>query len=253
MNQNYINFTSQTSATDSMLRIFCSLTGVEFNTTKEYVGSFYLRGALDELASDTIPNTYKLLQFNVPTKLNKEQDLSKFKFLINFRDPRDRICNKFHWSLIHPTPGLTEEERVAKIRKVEEKGIDQWVLQNLDANYFDNFWYLFSKINEKDFKVLTYARLCLDFDSFIEMSAKFLEVELNDSIWKSLEKERIENLDNNKDWIGNAWKGSDIFPGRYKKELKPETIERINEHYRDTLEKMAKFDPDYSHLYLEGL
>ena len=90
-------------------------------------------------------------------------------------------------------------------------------------------------------------------DSFIKKAAEFLEVALSQELVDKLEPERIENLENNKKWIGNKWAGSDTLPGRYKRELKPETIAILNEKLEPVLRKMAKYDPDYAHLYLEGL
>ena len=43
------------------------------------------------------------------------------------------------------------------------------------------------------------------------------------------------------------------MPGRYKHELQPKTIEVINKKLEPCLRKMAEYDPDYAHLYLEGL
>jgi len=43
------------------------------------------------------------------------------------------------------------------------------------------------------------------------------------------------------------------MPGRYKHELQPEPIEIITEEFAPYLRKMAEHDPDYAHLYLEGV
>ena len=83
--------------------------------------------------------------------------------------------------------------------------------------------------------------------------SKFLDVELTDSILSELENERVTKLNTNPNWIGNKWAGSDIIPGRYKNELKPQTIKILNDKFKNQLNQMAKYDPDYADLYLEGL
>ena len=108
-------------------------------------------------------------------------------------------------------------------------------------------------ISSDQYCVNSYARLCLDFDFFIERAADFLEVELTPELRDKLEIERIEKLAENPKWIGNKWEGSDTMPGRYKRELKPETIEILNEKLAEVLKNMAKYDPDYAELYLEGV
>ncbi|WP_143011859.1 hypothetical protein [Sphingomonas sp. YR710] len=43
------------------------------------------------------------------------------------------------------------------------------------------------------------------------------------------------------------------MPGRYKRDLKPETIAFLTARYTPVLREMARLDPDYADLYLEGL
>lgn len=97
--------------------------------------------------------------------------------------------------------------------------------------------------------MLTYARLCLDFDSYLEGVSQFFEKPLTTALREHLEIERIENLSENKDYIGNKWAGADVMPGRYKRELKQETIDILNDRFKETLSIMAKFDPDFANLY----
>jgi hypothetical protein len=244
-----IYFTTATSATDSMLRIFCRIGEFDFSNAK-FTNSYAMRGALKELVNVDFPIDGQIHRTNVPQFLNKNIDFDKYKFILNFRDPRDRLCNMFHWALIHPVPGLSKDEVEKTASDLLDQGIDSWVLNKLNKEYYDNFWYLLDRLDEESYEVLSYARLCLEFDSFLEKTASFLNVPLSENIMSDLECERVESLATNDKWIGNVWKGSDTAPGRYKRELKLETILRLNEYYKEVLEKMAHYDPEFSELYL---
>ncbi len=246
-----IFFATQTSGTGSMLRIFCKIGGYNFVNAK-FIDKFLKNKTRDELRTAELPTDGKLHLFNLPPFLNKTAINPIHQFIINYRDPRDRLCNMYHWAFVHPVRGL-EGEKLQKHRdEIQNKGIDSFVLKHANDVYYKNIWYILENVPQQNSIVLSYAKLCLDFDTFIEESAKFLDVEVTKELLGELEVERVENLSNNKSWIGNKWAGSDTLPGRYKRELKLETIEIINKKFEPLLRKMAKYDPSYAKIYLEG-
>ncbi|WP_169337485.1 sulfotransferase domain-containing protein [Psychromonas hadalis] len=213
-----------------------------------------MNNRLSEVISADLPEFDHFLQFNDPALFNPNVDKSKFRFILNIRDPRDKICNGYHWALIHPTSGKeTEEETLNRRQLMIDKGIDSWVLSQLGTTYFDNLFQAFDISTSADIEVLSYARLCLDFDSFINKFCDFMEIKVTDELLALLSNERVDNLAENDQWIGNKWQGSDVYPGRYKSELRRETIELINQKLSPVLHKMAEIDPDFSDLYLEGV
>ena len=223
-----IFFTTQTSATASMWRIFTALVGNRMKC-KHIVHEFYLANRLSDLMSEIIPTDDSLIQFNVPSMLNPGIRLNDYRFIINFRDPRDMLCNAFSWAQVHPDPSLSEEAIAQRANLLREEGIDKWVIRAANPKYFENVIKILENTSQDQRIVLSYARLCLDFDSFLQKAAQFLGVELTDSLLAQLEVERTENLSKNPHWIGNQWMGSDVLPGRYKSELKSETIEYLSE------------------------
>ena len=204
------------------------------------------------------PERGHLLVVNQPQSLPSSWISPKYRYIINFRDPRDRICNMYHWQFSNPFPGMTAEERADRVEEARKAGIDGWVIFKSSRQFrgrndlYDRFFQILEE-HPGQCLVLTYARLCLDFDDFIRRLSHFTGIPVTESMLKRLEIERPENLGDNPRWVGNRWEGSDIMPGRYKRELQPETIEIINEKMKPYLRRMAKYDPDYAHLYLEGL
>lgn len=251
--KSYVFFTTQTSATASMWRIFTTIVGDKLQH-EHFVHKYYLVDNLEALKTADIPDKNYLIQFNNPVFFNKDLDLNRYKFIINYRDPRDRLCNKFHWNLIHPkTPDESKESIQNRASHLLESGIDKWVLQQLDIGYHENIFHVLDTCSVELRLVLSYARLCFNFDSFIAKACDFFGVELSEELLSRLEVERTENLASNAQWIGNQWKGSDVLPGRYLRELQPETISQLNQRFEPILRKMAQYDTDYAALYLKGI
>ena len=247
-----IFLTTQTSATDSILRVICKISGEDFLQAK-YIDKYLQNKPMKEFLNEELPYNGGLHRFNLPPFFPVSKIKKNHRFIINYRDPRDYLCNVYQWEFVHPNPSLTAEQLEERRRKVKSLGIDQFVLERADTNYFKPLLDALDVIDPNKLLVNTYAKLCLNFDGFIASLSKFLDVELTDSILSELENERVTKLNTNPNWIGNKWAGSDIIPGRYKNELKPQTIKILNDKFKNQLNQMAKYDPDYADLYLEGL
>ncbi len=102
--------------------------------------------------------------------------------------------------------------------------------------------------------VLSYNQLCLDFDAMLQRIVAFLEVDPATVPWDVLELERTNNLKNNPNWIGQMWTGTDTLPGRYKRELKPETIRTLDEKYASDLRILRGIEqPKFRHFLATGV
>lgn len=247
MERTIVLFASGTSGTGSMRRLHCKLLNKPKEDTR-FVEQFILDGEPQKIPTATIPCDGGMYLFNLPPQFNKAQPLNSHKFIVNFRDPRDRLCNQFHWEFVHPKPHLSQEQLSAHKDKVREEGIDAWVLRNIDTRYYDNFWWLLSQ-PDIDFCVQSYARLCLNFDSYVSRSCEFLNIPYTHEIKRLLSDEAPNQLTQNSKWIGNIWAGSDNSPGRFKHELRAETIVKLNHAFEDTLANMKKYDPDFAMTY----
>ncbi|MGP7735213.1 sulfotransferase domain-containing protein [Oceanimonas smirnovii] len=241
--------TTQTSATSSIWRIIKKLTGdryklIGFDPNKKNIAGEHF---------EFIPKENTIFLHNRPDYLKFFDTPSDYKFIVNFRDPRDRLCNSYYWMQQHPhLPGEAKKDIEARAAKIQEKGINSWVTENVNPKYERSILSFVKKLKSEDYCVCTYASLCLDFDNFIFNIAKFLDIKLEDDHWKMLENERVENISSNSQWIGDKWKGSDVMPGRYIRELNNKTINYLGEVYDDILRDMATIDQKNSTLYLNN-
>lgn len=246
-----ILLSTQTSATGSIWRIIEKITDhkvikIGFDLDKkERIGEY-----LNE-----IPKTDHIVLHNRPDLLGMLKNKEDYKFIVNFRDPRDRLCNKFHWMQQHPHfPGEPQTKIQERGSIIKKKGINSWLHNELKPTYEKELLLFLNSIPRSDICVSTYAKLCLNFDLFVKDIAEFLDIKLKKEHWNSVDNERVETISNNPKWIGKIWKGGDdIMPGRYKSEVDNNTVHLLNLCYREVLHEMAKIDTDFSHLYLEGL
>lgn len=252
MNPTYLYLTTQTSATDSMLRIFCRIGGFSFSESK-FIDRFLLDHRAKDLLDVEYPADGLLHRFNLPPFFDPKKVRSFHKLIVNFRDPRDHLCNVFHWQFNHPHRLMSDEERKVYLEEVSRQGIDDFVLKKCDAKYYHNIIETLRHVDPERYIVLSYARLCIDFDSFLTETFRFFRKDPAPSVIDELECERVVNLKNNRDYIGNRWPGADLMPGRYKRELKESTIKKLNDVLSSTLRSMAFYDPRFAHLYLEGV
>ena len=185
-----------------------------------------------------VPEPFSYIyMYNTPHFVNASFNNPDLKLITNFRDPRDLACNQFHWAQQHPVLHKSAEELEERRRLVAEEGIDAFVSKQDNNILFRSLRALEQRLAGGDQNILklSYSQLCLDFDQLLESIIGFLGVDRQAVPWQVLERERTSNLENNPNWIGQVWTGSDIMPGRYRRELRPETIEVIDNRYRENL------------------
>lgn len=252
-----ILFTSQTSGTASLQRIISAVANNERRFPERRYYDELKSMPKESILSAAPPRADNILLYNYPPLWNKSLDLTNYRTIVNFRDPRDRICNVYHWHLVHPS-SETPADRIRRIENMRELGIDRWVARSFRSRdygneYYNNLFFVLEKADAQHAVALTYARLCLGFDSLIERICAFLQVRLTPEQESQLLLENPNNLPSNPSWIGNQWQGGDVMPGRFKAELSDETIAQISDYYAPTLVKMAELDPDFADSYLFGI
>lgn len=249
MNRSTIFLTTPTSATASMWRIFAIIRGTE--QPWWWTQTFWKDGRQEELRTTVPPTDGQYLMMNFPSYLNRNIEAKNYRWILNIRDPRDMLCNQYHWAQQHPEPGRSEAELEAHRQAVIERGIDQFVLDRQPEDVLPAYRFVVENAAPEDICVLTYALLCTQFDRFTAKAKAFLGHEdLSEDQARRLEGERVESLESNTDWIGSKWSGSDTLPGRYKRELRPETIAVLNERYGDLIRFIRSIDePSVAHYY----
>jgi hypothetical protein len=203
-------------------------------------------GKRDELASWVPAPRDHIYMFNTPDVFNECFLNQDYRIIVNFRDPRDLVCNQYHWVFQHPMIGKTDDEIHEFREKVKLDGINEFVLRRDISNLFTSAKKLNNRIvsDKQDLTVISYSQLCSDFDNMVIKLASFFDLEVDQIPWDKLEAERTEKLDSNPNWIGKMWSGADVFPGRHKLELTPDTIEKLNKKYYFTLKFLEQIEAE---------
>lgn len=175
------------------------------------------------------------------------------RLVVNVRDTRDIACNQFHWHLQHPPTGGKSEEDVKPYReKVAREGIDKFVLDWRNEFFLTAHRAVEARLHSGDPNVLlvSYNQLCLGFDELVDDLCAFFAVPRSSLPTEIIERERIANLKDNPAWIGQRWAGADLAPGRYLRELQPETIVKLNEKHAGSLDFLRSLEkPQFQHIY----
>lgn len=239
-----IYLTTPTSATASMWRILTVMSSTKFNVNR-FTDSFYQAGNLQALEQSTPPPLDNLILFNVPHHFPMDINIKHYYFALNVRDPRDLLCNMYHWKMVHTEPGLSERDLASRKTQLEKVGIDNFVLSKDISSFYSNIIQLDSMISHEKKYYLTYSLLCTDFEKFLKRASELLFVDI-DSLTEEqnqlLDLERPNSLRENTNWIGNQWPGSDVMPGRHLKELSASTIDALNVKYKNEIDFCVRVD-----------
>jgi hypothetical protein len=249
--QSCIFLTMPTSGTGSLWRLIAALAGNAYKLIK--ISEVMENRGESHLLAGWVPNpTGHIYMYNTPHIVNSNFSDPRIKLITNFRDPRDLSCNQFYWALQHPVANKTPEQIEERRRSVAEAGIDAFVA-NMDNNLlFKSLKALQPRLLGDDSGVLklSYSQLCLDFDNLVESLILFLGVERETVPWDKVERERTVNLEKNPDWIGQIWTGTDIMPGRYRRELQKDTIAILDNRYRENLRFVRSLEKPSLRRYL---
>lgn len=206
--------TTPTSGTGSIWRVLQTLCPLAYERNT-IVDTYYQQGRLNDLKEAVLPETHNLIFFNSPIKFNFDLDCGKYLFILNARDPRDLLCNQYHWEFQHPVPVASEKEVLAAREKVRSAGIDRYCQDRNLKLFYECFYRVVETCPPDEYVFPSYALLCRDFDRFIATVARFLGVTPTAEQLAQIDGERVENLSQNANWVGNQWSGSDLGPGRY--------------------------------------
>ncbi|MCR0982004.1 thioredoxin domain-containing protein [Roseomonas populi] len=246
----YIFVCTPTSGTASMLRILQAIGGkaLKLRAANGPASLEPREGATHLNAAE--PNL--LYWFRGPRHWDTSLDVSAFKVIAHFRDPRDLACNQYWWALQHPNTHDTPEVAEAKRRKVEEEGIDRYVMGRNNVASYNMLRSLSDGALGDAVTWTSYNQLCCAFDYMTDNLCRTFG-RAPSEVAEVLRMERPENLFNNPEWVkvGGTWKGSDVMPGRYRRDLKPETAQALTEKLASDLALCARRDaPFMAHHYL---
>lgn len=149
---------------------------------------------------------------------------------LQLRDPRDCL-NSMFFSFTKIHPGIPEERRSAWL----EKGIDQCIIDEWSDEYLNRYQrYIDNFIDHPNVNFLKYENMVFDFETWLHSYVKVFEVT----------SEQICDL---KVYLANEVNPSTadpkthkrkILPGDYKNNLKPETIDFLNQKFSSILSRL---------------
>ncbi len=244
MARSVILLSTPTSGTGSLFRSAVAVAGPAFRPLR-WVDEFHREGRMAELPQAVPPPADHLILFNAPERFNHRMRLGAYRFILNARDPRDLVCNQYHWQFSHPSPQESAEETAARRARVAAEGMDAFALRVDNTAYLRGILEAARRIAPPDRLFIGYAMYCLHFDLVAERLAAFFggTVQgLERPQRKALERERVENLAGNRFWVGQHWPGADTAPGRHREELRPETIAALTARYAWFLEFLKAID-----------
>jgi hypothetical protein len=244
MARSVIVFSTPTSANGSLFRSATHLATGRYKPIR-WVNDIFDTGRPEDLLVLTPPTEDCLIKHNAPERFNPATRLSDYRFVLNARDPRDLLCNQYAWQFVHPFAGETPEAAEARQERVRQEGIDHFALTLDISPYLDGFLGVARRIAPPDRIFIGYAMYCLHFDVAVERLAQFLGTsiaELPRDVRRAVNKERVENLPANSNWIGRIWTGTDTAPGRHRHELQPETIRILTARYARFLDFLRRMD-----------
>jgi len=252
MARSVIFLATPTSSNGSMFRSLAIIGQPRYHPM-EWTAEFWKQNRMEAIRSEAPPADDHLVKHNVPERFNTATRLSDYRYILNTRDPRDLLCNQFHWQFVHPMLGEAPKQQELRRKHTREAGIDQWVLAQDFRPLLQGFLNVARRIAPPDRIFIGYAMYCLHFDEVTERAAAFLDCSLEMLPAErrgELESERVENLPGNKKWIGHFWPGSDTAPGRHRQELRPQTISILTQRYAVYLDFLRRMDdPRMAHLY----
>lgn len=210
-----------------------------------WVHNHYMAQRMDLVETEVPPPQDHLVNHNAPQNFNRNTRLADYRFILNARDPRDLLCNQFHWQFAHPFLGETPEDEAARRAHFAAMGIDAWVLAQDFRPIFQGFLDAARRIAPPDRMFIGYAMYCQHFEEMTQRMAAFLGNSLESlkpAQRAALEQEHVANLSRNPKWIGQSWAGADTAPGRHRQELQPRTIRLLTDRYGWFLEFLRHMD-----------
>jgi hypothetical protein len=252
MARSLIFLSTPTSATGSMFRVILAITKGKYRREK-WLETLYEERRIADALHEVPPAEDALILHRTPQYFNLNMRLTNYRYVLNARDPRDLVCNQYHWQFSHPNQLEDAAQTEQRRERVRREGIDAFALRHDNTHMLLGFFNAARKIAPEDRIFVGYAMYCLHFNETVSRMCRFIGVapeDFDSQQRKAIAREKSEDLADNPAWIGQQWSGSDTQPGRHKAELQPDTIAALNQRYAWFLDFLRRMDdPRVAHTY----
>lgn len=172
------------------------------------------------------PFRYLKLSFEIP-------NFDRYtKFLI-VRDPRDILTSRyFSNKFSHPMPPPKPGEAESAIKRTN-LDIDNDVL-SVAPRFLNRFADYLRFVGENDVPIYRYEDIIDDFEPWLRNIAKVIGIEPSADVVKALVDQHVSHVD--EDFYQHR---RQIRPGDHQRKLRPETVEALNEIFKEPLRFFA--------------
>lgn len=159
-------------------------------------------------------------------------DLSRFKKILLIRDPRD-ILVSLYFSVLKShivTKGEVAKQMLQERQAAARLNIDEYVMKNME--YFIRRFRDYRRLEDDRLKLYRYEDVVFKKYQWIQDILAFLELELGEKTIQEI----VESYDVFPMHEDPALHIRQVTPGDYKQKLKPDTIEILNQQFKETLD-----------------
>ncbi len=160
-------------------------------------------------------------------------NLSRFKKILLIRDPRDIVVSHyFSMKKSHTVPQGEVGQKLLELRdELAHIEVDEYVLKK--APGFRNILKTYGIIEDNNFKLFRYEDIIFNKQQWVQDILSFLGLEMPEDKSKAIAAKHdiFPTGENQSSHIRK------VTPGDYKEKLKPETIEQLNDCFKEVLEK----------------
>jgi hypothetical protein len=159
--------------------------------------------------------------------------IEDFKLLLHLRDPRD-VMVSLYFSVAYSHPLRDKENSVKKRAETQAIDINDFVIEKAPdfagryQNYVDNI------VGRPNVLLVHYEELVTDFPRWLDRVVDHLDLRHGPTMKSLLNKHRVSVAREDKNRHVRQ-----ITPGDHDRKLRPETIEQLNETFRNVMPKLG--------------
>lgn len=183
--------------------------------------------------------------------------LDSFRYLAAYRDPRDVVISMYNnIAYDHPLPPEEAHQKafLQHREQVRSRGLQDYAPSQAGAYramYFKPMEEFVAMVPKNRLMLLSYAKLCLDISGYVRQMTRLMDVDPPSILMDEILETEDVNKKDKMSYSPCHFPRSSPLPGRFRRELDAETIQKLNAEFADILSWMAAADdPQFSDTYI---